>query len=180
MVRFFLARHLHCSENPIYVFLFWEQRGLSPNFHIHVSVSDLYRPRSGLHTVFPPACRTGRPIVGIYKSLRDARMWKLGLRHRYFYSGNICFEISVIYLCSVGLNPGKLRLLYWQSDALITRLHLIYCPFALPWLFPRIHVAASLLILATAPPSDSSCSHHAGISFPADPLVLAIPPPIQV
>ncbi len=32
----------HCKENPIYVFLFWELRGLSPNFHIHVSVSDLY------------------------------------------------------------------------------------------------------------------------------------------
>jgi hypothetical protein len=33
---------MHCNENPIYVFLFWELRGLSPNFHIHVSVSDLY------------------------------------------------------------------------------------------------------------------------------------------
>jgi hypothetical protein len=28
----------HCNENPMYVFLFWELRGLSPNFHIHVSV----------------------------------------------------------------------------------------------------------------------------------------------
>ncbi len=33
---------MHCKENPIYVFLFWELRGLSPNFHIHLSVSDLY------------------------------------------------------------------------------------------------------------------------------------------
>ncbi len=32
---------LHCKENPIYVFLFWELRGLSPNFHFYVSVSDL-------------------------------------------------------------------------------------------------------------------------------------------
>jgi hypothetical protein len=31
---------IHCNEDPIYVFLFWEMRGLSPNFHIHVSVSD--------------------------------------------------------------------------------------------------------------------------------------------
>ncbi len=30
----------HCNENPIYVFLSWELRGLSLNFHIHVSVSD--------------------------------------------------------------------------------------------------------------------------------------------
>ncbi len=25
---------VHCNENSIYVFLFWELRGLSPNFHI--------------------------------------------------------------------------------------------------------------------------------------------------
>jgi hypothetical protein len=33
---------LHCNENPIYVFLFWEFRGLSPNFLIHVSLNELY------------------------------------------------------------------------------------------------------------------------------------------
>jgi hypothetical protein len=38
-------RSIHCNENPIYVFVFWELRGLSPNFHIYVSVSDLYIPR---------------------------------------------------------------------------------------------------------------------------------------
>ncbi len=27
----------HCNENPIYVFLFWELRGLSPNVRVHVS-----------------------------------------------------------------------------------------------------------------------------------------------
>jgi hypothetical protein len=40
---------MHCKENLIYGFLFWELRGLSPNFHIHVSVSDLYIPRIGPH-----------------------------------------------------------------------------------------------------------------------------------
>ncbi len=40
---------LHCNENPVYVFLFWDLRGLSPNFHIHVSVSVLYIPRIGPH-----------------------------------------------------------------------------------------------------------------------------------
>ncbi len=30
-------------------------------------------------------------------------MWKLGLKPRYSLSGNICFEISVFCLCSVGL-----------------------------------------------------------------------------
>ena len=37
-----LLHLLYCNENHIYVFLFWELRGLSPNFHVHVSVSDLY------------------------------------------------------------------------------------------------------------------------------------------
>jgi hypothetical protein len=44
-----VLRTVHCNENPIYVFLFWELRGRSPNFHIHVSVSDLYIPRIGPH-----------------------------------------------------------------------------------------------------------------------------------
>jgi hypothetical protein len=33
---------VHCNENPIYVFLKKDLRGFSPNFHIHVSVSDLH------------------------------------------------------------------------------------------------------------------------------------------
>ncbi len=33
--------NVHCNENPIYVFLFWELRGLCPNIHINVSVSYL-------------------------------------------------------------------------------------------------------------------------------------------
>jgi hypothetical protein len=45
-VRDLLGRE-HCNENPIYVFLFWELRGLSSNFHILVSVSDLFIPRIG-------------------------------------------------------------------------------------------------------------------------------------
>ncbi len=63
---------------------------LSPNFNIQVSVSDLYSPRIGLHV---SSSRIGRPLVGKYKSLTDAWMWKLGLRPRYSFSGNICFEI---------------------------------------------------------------------------------------
>ncbi len=39
----------HCKENPNYVFLFQELRGLTPSFHIHVSMSDLYNPRISLH-----------------------------------------------------------------------------------------------------------------------------------
>jgi hypothetical protein len=37
----------HCNKNSIYVFPEKELHGLSPNFHIHVSVSELYIPRIG-------------------------------------------------------------------------------------------------------------------------------------
>jgi hypothetical protein len=35
----------HCNENPIYVNPEKKLCGLSPNFHTHVSVSDLYIPK---------------------------------------------------------------------------------------------------------------------------------------
>ncbi len=38
-----------CNENPIYVFPEKELRGHSPNFLIHVSVSDLYLPKISPH-----------------------------------------------------------------------------------------------------------------------------------
>jgi hypothetical protein len=40
---------VHCDQNLIYLFLYWKLHGLSPKFHIHVSVSDLYIARSGPH-----------------------------------------------------------------------------------------------------------------------------------
>jgi hypothetical protein len=55
---------MHCKENLIYVFLFWELRGLSPNFHIYVSGSNYIFPGS-VH-IFP-CSRIGRPILEIYK-----------------------------------------------------------------------------------------------------------------
>ncbi len=45
---------IHCNENCIFVCPFWELRGLSPNFHIHVSVSDLYIFPGSVHK-FPAA-----------------------------------------------------------------------------------------------------------------------------
>jgi hypothetical protein len=43
---------------------------LSPNFHIHVSVSDLYNPTIGLHILLPTGKYVDRSL-GIYKSLTD-------------------------------------------------------------------------------------------------------------
>jgi hypothetical protein len=65
-----LERHVHCNENPIYVFLLWELHGLSPNFHIPVSVSNLFIPRIGPHTVFG-CSKIDRPILEICESLTD-------------------------------------------------------------------------------------------------------------
>jgi hypothetical protein len=45
-----------------------EWRGLSPNFHIHASVSDLYNPMISLPILLEEICR---PILGLYKLLTD-------------------------------------------------------------------------------------------------------------
>jgi hypothetical protein len=64
---------LHCKENPIHVFLFWELRGLSPNFHIHVSLNDLQYIFPGLVYIFG-CSKIDRPILEIYKSPPDILM----------------------------------------------------------------------------------------------------------
>ncbi len=91
------AVHIHCNGNSVYIFLFWELHGLSPNFHIHVSVRFKYSQDRSTYFLQ----QKGRSIVGIYNSLTDTWMWKLGLRPRYSFSGNICFKFSAFCLCSV-------------------------------------------------------------------------------
>ncbi len=78
-------------------------------FHIHVSVGDLY-----ISTIVPhmSCSRIGRSIMGKYKSLTDTWMWKLGLWLRSSFPGNICFEFSVLVLCSAWLK-------YWPYKVLI-------------------------------------------------------------
>ncbi len=56
------------AENLKQIFPEKEYRGLSPNFHIHVSVSELYIPTMGLPVFLEEICRL---ILGIYKSLKD-------------------------------------------------------------------------------------------------------------
>ncbi len=90
------------NGNPIYVFPEKELRDLSPNFHIHVFVSRI------VPHIFLQQNTVCRPIVWIYKSLTDTWMWKLGLRPRNSFTGNISFEFSVLYLCSVVSPPHTL------------------------------------------------------------------------
>jgi hypothetical protein len=56
------------AENLKQIFPEKEYRGLSPNFHIHVSVSELYFSTMGLPFLLEEMCG---PILGIYKSLTD-------------------------------------------------------------------------------------------------------------
>ncbi len=65
------------AENSKQIFPEKELRGHSPNFHIQVSVSDLYIPMIDLPILLQEICG---PILGIYKSITGTRMWKLGLR----------------------------------------------------------------------------------------------------
>jgi hypothetical protein len=56
------------AENLKQIFPEKEYHGLSPNFHIHVSVSELYIPTMELPFLLEETCG---PILGIYKSLKD-------------------------------------------------------------------------------------------------------------
>jgi hypothetical protein len=59
---------IHNTENSKQIFPEKESRGLSPNFHIHVSVSDLYIPTMDLPFLQKKICE---PIQGICTSLTD-------------------------------------------------------------------------------------------------------------
>jgi hypothetical protein len=56
------------AENLKQLFPEKEYRGLSPNFHSHVSVSELNISTMGLPFLLEELCG---PILGIYKSLTD-------------------------------------------------------------------------------------------------------------
>jgi hypothetical protein len=85
---------MYCKENPIYVFLLWELRGLSPNFYIHMSVSDLYNSCS----------KIGISIVGIYNRSQTYECGNCGNVAGQFLFWEYLFQFSV--LCS-GLGNGK-------------------------------------------------------------------------
>jgi hypothetical protein len=51
------------TENSKPIILFWELRGHSPNFHIQVSVRDLFNPTIDLPILLQEICG---PILGIY------------------------------------------------------------------------------------------------------------------
>jgi hypothetical protein len=56
------------AENLKQIFPEKEYQGLSPNFHIHASVNELYIPTMSLPFLLEEICE---PILGKYKSLTD-------------------------------------------------------------------------------------------------------------
>jgi hypothetical protein len=70
------------------MYSFWELRRLSPNFHIHVSVSDLYIPRIGLHIFLQQNRQTDSADSGNIK-----------ISHRYM---------------SVGTGRQNIIILFWK------------------------------------------------------------------
>ncbi len=66
------------AKKSIYVFPQKEQRGLSPNFHIHVSVSHLYIPRIG-QPIFPAAEYADRLWEYTIRTQKhECRIWDCG------------------------------------------------------------------------------------------------------
>jgi hypothetical protein len=76
----------HNTENSKQIFPENELRGISPNFHLSVSLSDLYIPTIGLRILLHR--KICGAILGIYKSLTETCMRKMGLRPHNSFSGN--------------------------------------------------------------------------------------------
>jgi hypothetical protein len=83
----FVALQRHNTENSRKIFPEKELRGLSPDFHIHMSVSELYITMIGLHILLQVHMWTDpRNIKFAHRHM--TRLWKLGLRPRNSFSRN--------------------------------------------------------------------------------------------
>ncbi len=94
---------MHCKEISIYVFLFWEFRGLSPNFHIHSCVCEPFIYSQDRSTYSPAAEQADRSLKYINLSQTyECRNWE---KEHY----NSVWEITVSFL----------RIHKWEPDICI-------------------------------------------------------------
>ncbi len=113
-----ISRFLHCKKDPIYVLSEMKLRGLFPNFHIHVSVSDYIFP--GPVHLFCCSKKADVSCEYINRSqIHECRDWET--RPSSFISGKICFEFSVQCLCSAYPNFSKTELCCASLHAYIYR-----------------------------------------------------------
>jgi hypothetical protein len=87
-----------------------EYRGLSPNFHIHVSVSDLYIPTIGLPILLEEICR---PILGLYRSqTHECGNWGRAIPRKGIHQWDFpCSALSKLSLAgNILIIPGQGKL----------------------------------------------------------------------
>jgi hypothetical protein len=98
------------TKIPFVYSLSWELRGLSPNFHIHVSVSDLYSPRIGPHIFLQQNRQIERRNLINRSQTHECGDWDCGCSVpflRIFVSNFRCrfFEVQAEPIRSVPENP---------------------------------------------------------------------------
>jgi hypothetical protein len=94
----YFGNFLHSPSIPIYVYP-KTNCAISVQFSTFMCLWAVYIFLGSVNII--SCSRIGRLNVGIYKSLTDTWIWKSGLRPCNSFSGNICFEFSVLCLCSV-------------------------------------------------------------------------------
>ncbi len=89
-------QQLHCKDDPIYVIPDMKLRGLVPNFHIHVTVSDLYSHNRSTYFA------AGRPTVGIFNRSHKHEFgnWEWGRAVSFLGIFVSNFRYSVFAVCS--------------------------------------------------------------------------------